>query len=75
MKSPSMGRRPAVVETSPSTEIVSDDTNGEVESSSSLTTAQRLAASTAVATEVLPDPYAKEAKHFTEIRVLNRDVS
>jgi len=24
--------------------------------------------------EFLPDPYAKEAKHFTEIRVLNKDV-
>jgi staphylococcal nuclease domain-containing protein 1 len=70
-----MGRRPAVVETPAPTEIVSDETDGEVESSSSLTTAQRLAASTAVANEVLPDPYAKEAKHFTEIRVLNRDVS
>nr|CAL38976.1 TUDOR protein with multiple SNc domains [Picea abies] len=74
IQSPSMGRRPAVVETPAPTEIVSDETDGEVESSSSLTTAQRLAASTAVANEVLPDPYAKEAKHFTEIRVLNRDV-
>ena len=42
-----------------------------------LTTAQRLAASNTAAanSEVPPDPYAREAKHFTEIRVLNKDVS
>lgn len=74
IQSPSMGRRPAAMETSSSIKIVSDDTNGEVESSSSLTIAQRLASSTTVATEVLPDPYAKEVKHFIEIRFLNRDV-
>ena len=36
------------------------------------TTAQRLAASSSV--EIPPDPYAREAKHFTEIRTLHRDV-
>ena len=42
-----------------------------------LTTAQRLAASNSAAAsaEVAPDPYAREAKHFTEVRVLHRDVS
>lgn len=74
IQSPSMGRRPTAVETPAPTETVSNETNGEAGSSSSLTTAQRLAASTAVATEVMPDPYAREAKHFTETRVLNRDV-
>lgn len=45
--------------------------------SAPLTTAQRLAASNTAAAnaEVPPDPYAREAKHFTEIRVLNKDVS
>jgi staphylococcal nuclease domain-containing protein 1 len=42
-----------------------------------LTTAQKLAASNtaAASTEIPPDSYAREAKHFTEVRVLNRDVS
>ncbi|GBG64549.1 hypothetical protein CBR_g45244 [Chara braunii] len=45
-----------------------------------LTSAQRLsasmaaAASRAVSTEIEPDPFAREAKHFTECHVLNRDV-
>lgn len=37
-------------------------------------TTKILATSIAIATEVLPDPFAKEAKHFTKIRVLNRYV-
>jgi staphylococcal nuclease domain-containing protein 1 len=42
-----------------------------------LTTAQRLAASNSAtaSAEVAPDAYAREAKHFTEVRVLHRDVS
>ena len=36
------------------------------------TTAQRLAASSSV--EIPPEPYAREAKHFTEVRTLHRDV-
>ncbi|GFS39452.1 TUDOR-SN protein 1 [Actinidia rufa] len=39
-----------------------------------LTSAQGLAASAGSTTEVAPDPFGREAKHFTEIRVLNRDV-
>eukprot|EP00262_Sarcandra_glabra_P004367 TRINITY_DN1532_c0_g1_i1.p1 TRINITY_DN1532_c0_g1~~TRINITY_DN1532_c0_g1_i1.p1 ORF type:complete len:989 (-),score=241.67 TRINITY_DN1532_c0_g1_i1:125-3091(-) len=75
IQSPSMGRR-AVVDTIVESEIISDDTNGEVstETRQPLTSAQRLAASTASSTEVSPDPFGREAKHFTEIRVLNRDV-
>uniref|UniRef100_A0A0D6R1R8 Ribonuclease n=1 Tax=Araucaria cunninghamii TaxID=56994 RepID=A0A0D6R1R8_ARACU len=74
IQSPSMGRRAAVPEVLTSSETVSDETNGEVEATPALTTAQRIAASTAPASEVPPDPFAREAKHFTEIRVLNRDV-
>ncbi|KAL0718316.1 hypothetical protein Bca4012_067638 [Brassica carinata] len=40
----------------------------------SLTSAQRLAASAVSSVEVSSDPFAMEAKYFTELRVLNRDV-
>ncbi|XP_008812131.1 ribonuclease TUDOR 1-like [Phoenix dactylifera] len=71
VQAPSMGRR-AVAEL----EITTNDANEEVptESRTTLTSAQRLAASTASSTEVAPDPFGREAKHFTEIRALNRDV-
>ncbi|KAH9328340.1 hypothetical protein KI387_000448 [Taxus chinensis] len=76
IQSPSMGRRAAVPDVTASSDVVSDEANAEVEVTTSLTTAQRIAASasTAAAAEVPPDPYAREAKHFTELRVLNRDV-
>lgn len=69
-----MGRR-AAIETIAETEMTSDEANGEVstEPRPPLTTAQRFAAS--ATTEISPDPFGREAKHFTEIRVLNRDVS
>ena len=53
-----------------------DTTNGDdsVEAPAQQTTAQRLAAS-AVSIEMPPDRFGREAKHFTETRVLNRDVS
>ncbi|KAG9447344.1 hypothetical protein H6P81_013472 [Aristolochia fimbriata] len=74
IQSPSMGRR-AVVEPVPEPELPPEDTNGEAPSESRpLTSAQRLAASTSSSTEVSPDAFGREAKHFTEIRVLNRDV-
>ncbi|KAF5186290.1 Ribonuclease [Thalictrum thalictroides] len=75
IQAPSMGRRGAV-ETVVEPEVTSDELNGEAsaEPRASLTSAQRLAASTASSTEVSPDPFGREAKHFTEIRVLNRDV-
>lgn len=74
-QSPSMGRR-ATVETPVETEITPSEANGDssADPRAPLTSAQRLAASTASITEVAPDPYGREAKHFTEIRVLNRDV-
>ncbi|KAI6675776.1 hypothetical protein NL676_003682 [Syzygium grande] len=55
---------------------VSDELNGvaSTEPRAPLTSAQRLAISAASAADVSPDPFGLEAKHFTEIRVLNRDV-
>ncbi|XP_042498409.1 ribonuclease TUDOR 1 [Macadamia integrifolia] len=75
IQSPSMGRR-AVVETVIDSEVTSDEPNGEAsgEPRLPLTSAQRLVASATSSTEVSPDPFGREAKHFTEIRVLNRDV-
>ncbi|CAL5444321.1 unnamed protein product [Camellia sinensis] len=75
IQSPSMGRR-AALETTVGIEVSSDEPNGEAsaEPNAPLTSAQRLAASSASSSEVSPDPFGREAKHFTEIRVLNRDV-
>lgn len=69
-----MGRR-AAIETVSETETTSNGTNGDgSETRAALTSAQRLAASSAPP-EVAPDPFGMEAKHFTELRTLNRDVS
>ncbi|CAH9104639.1 unnamed protein product [Cuscuta europaea] len=75
IQAPSTGRR-ATAETPIETEITSSEANGDssTEPSGQLTSAQRLAASTASITEGAPDLYGREAKHFTELRVLNRDV-
>ncbi|KAL6996806.1 Translin-1 [Sarracenia purpurea var. burkii] len=75
IQAPSMGRR-AASEVVVATEVHSDELNEEAsgEPHVPLTSAQRLAASTVSSTEVGPDPFGREAKHFTEIRVLNRDV-
>ncbi|XP_010942326.2 ribonuclease TUDOR 1 isoform X1 [Elaeis guineensis] len=75
IQAPSMGRR-IVSDVIHETEATTDDANGEVtnETRPPLTSAQRLAASSASSTEVAPDPFGREAKHFTEIRALNRDV-
>ncbi|KAL6493779.1 Translin-1 [Orobanche gracilis] len=75
VQSPSPGRRiasDAVV----ATEIASPEQNGDstAETRAPQTSAQRLAASSASMFEVPADPYGKEAKHFTEIRVLHRDI-
>ncbi|KAL4191912.1 hypothetical protein AMTRI_Chr06g191360 [Amborella trichopoda] len=75
IQAPSMGRR-AAVETVLESEETTNEANEEVsaDARTSLTSAQRLAASTVASTDVSPDPFAREAKHFTEVRVLNRDV-
>lgn len=75
MQSPSMGRRNTNGSVA---EAVPEETNGDVsgESRGPLTSAQRLAASAAASSvEVSSDPFAAEAKYFTEHRVLSRDVS
>lgn len=71
-----MGRRTTQEPTIP-IEVPSDETNGETngESRGPLTSAQRVSASSTTYNEVSPDAFGREAKHFTEIRVLNRDVS
>ncbi|XP_010491343.1 PREDICTED: staphylococcal nuclease domain-containing protein 1 [Camelina sativa] len=75
VQAPSMGRRTA---NGSVTETVPDEPNGDVsaESRGPLTSAQRLAASAAASSfEVSSaDPFATEAKYFTEHRVLSRDV-
>ena len=76
IQAPSMGRKTTQEPTVP-IEVPSDDTNGETNNSESrgpLTSAQRITASSGF-NEVSPDAYGREAKHFTEIRVLNRDVT
>lgn len=77
-QSPSPGRR-AAPEAVVATEVASNEQNGDsaAEARAPLTSAQRIAAASASASmvEVPADPYGKEAKHFTEIRVLHRDVS
>ncbi|KAK5777268.1 nuclease domain-containing 1 [Gossypium arboreum] len=75
IQSPSMGRR-AAAETVVETYLTSDDQNGDAsaEPRAPLTSAQKLSASAAAAAEVSPDPFGPEAKHFTEVRCLNRDV-
>ncbi|KAI4383006.1 hypothetical protein MLD38_008892 [Melastoma candidum] len=75
VQAPSAGRR-AVTENVPEAEAASEEASGVASSEpqSSLTSAQRLAVSTATSNEVAPDPFGLEAKHFTEMRVLHRDV-
>ncbi|XP_022771297.1 ribonuclease TUDOR 1-like isoform X2 [Durio zibethinus] len=73
IQAPSMGRR-AAVETV--VDLNSDEQNGDAsaEPRAPLTSAQRLTASSAATPEVAPDPFAPEAKYFTEVRCLSRDV-
>ncbi|KAL2342841.1 hypothetical protein Fmac_004126 [Flemingia macrophylla] len=74
IQAPQMGRR-AVPESVIEPEVTVEETNGDVpgEPRAPLTSAQRLAASASVV-ETTADPFAPEAKFFTEMRVLNRDV-
>ena len=76
IQAPSVGRRPITSDIVAEPETTSNKTNGDVSSEprAPLTSAQRILASTALPVEVSADPFALEAKHFTEIRVLHRDV-
>ncbi|KAL2643329.1 hypothetical protein R1flu_010916 [Riccia fluitans] len=83
IQAPSMGRRAPAAESQALPETV---TNGEAAAEQGeaaavatpvpLTSAQKLATANTAANsaEVPPDPFAREAKHFAEVRVLNRDV-
>lgn len=77
IQSPSMGRRALNSDSQNSTSNSEaepiDSSSSSGSSGGALTSAQRLAAS-AAGVEVPPDPYAREAKHFTEVRALHRDV-
>ncbi|KAL0425189.1 UNVERIFIED_CONTAM: Ribonuclease TUDOR 1 [Sesamum radiatum] len=77
VQAPSPGRR-AAPEPVVGSEVSSNEQNGDsaAEARAPLTSAQRIAAANASASmvEVPADPFGKEAKHFTEIRVLHRDV-
>ncbi|XP_076893622.1 ribonuclease TUDOR 2-like [Bidens hawaiensis] len=74
IQAPSMGRK-QTQDSIIASEVPSDEPNGDTngDSRGPLTSAQRIAASSAF-NEVSPDAFGREAKHFTEIRVLNRDV-
>ncbi|CAN1133270.1 Ribonuclease TUDOR 1 [Linum perenne] len=73
VQSPSVGRR-APVEPFKVTETTSNEPNGDTSKTQApLNLAEKLLVPTK-ASEVAPDPFAVDAKHFTELRVLNRDV-
>ncbi|KAK4488915.1 hypothetical protein RD792_004705, partial [Penstemon davidsonii] len=75
VQAPGSGRR-AAPETVIGNDIASNEQNGDSvpEARAPLTSAQRVAAASAAMVDVPADPFGKEAKHFTEIRVLHRDV-
>ncbi|XP_074294378.1 ribonuclease TUDOR 2-like [Silene latifolia] len=74
IQSPSMGRR-AAPENITEPEVSADRPNGEskAEPRVELTSAQKVASGQTMI-EVAPDPFGREAKHFTEMRTLHRDV-
>lgn len=74
---PSMGRRPPLEKVTEA-EVSTDGPNGKsaTEPRAQMTAAQKVAASGAGAPgmETPPDPFGREAKHFTETHTLHRDV-
>ncbi|CAA7035138.1 unnamed protein product [Microthlaspi erraticum] len=74
LQAPSMGRRPTQEPVVEPDVTSAPNGDGSAEPRGPLTSAQRLAASSASSVEVSSDPFAREAKYFTELRVLNRDV-
>ena len=69
-----MGRRPAPDRTIEA-EVSTNQPNGQTatETRAPLTSAAIVAAAAGV--ETAPDPFGREAKHFTETRTLHRDVN
>lgn len=79
IQAPAVARRPAAIAEADTT--MSEETNGDVstaEAVAPLNSAQRLAASTAstasTGQQSSDEPFALDAKYFTEMRVLNREV-
>ncbi|KAJ3678211.1 hypothetical protein LUZ60_002014 [Juncus effusus] len=73
-QSPSAGRRAMMTETAPAASETNGDSSTPADASAPLTSAQRLATSSLQNTDKPPEPFGREAKHYTECRVLNRDV-
>ncbi|KAF5189090.1 Staphylococcal nuclease domain-containing protein [Thalictrum thalictroides] len=76
IQSPSMGRR-APVDVVAEPERTANEPKVEKSAECGLpliSSAQKLVSSIALSGEVEPDPFGREAKHLTEIRILNRDV-
>ncbi|XP_062091486.1 ribonuclease TUDOR 1 [Humulus lupulus] len=73
IQSPSMGRRAAPEPVLEAEVTAETNGNASAEPRGPLTSAQRVAASTPSSNEGA-DPFAAEAKYFTEIRTLNREV-
>ncbi|KAG8081814.1 hypothetical protein GUJ93_ZPchr0014g46995 [Zizania palustris] len=69
VQAPSMGRRASIPTT-----VAQSDVSGSGESLARMTAAQRLVASADIYSEIPPDRFGREAKHFTETLVLNREV-
>ncbi|CAN6270347.1 unnamed protein product [Urochloa humidicola] len=76
VQAPSMGIRTFV--TSAQTKVIKNvDVNGKAsgeDEASPMGTLQKPVASAVTHSEIPPDRYGKEAKHFTETKVLNREV-
>uniref|UniRef100_A0A0E0KQ46 Ribonuclease n=1 Tax=Oryza punctata TaxID=4537 RepID=A0A0E0KQ46_ORYPU len=74
VQAPSMGRR-ATPAPNAQVEVGNRAANDEASATPApMTAAQKLLASADIYSEVPPDRFGQEAKHFTETRVLNREV-
>ncbi|OEL27644.1 hypothetical protein BAE44_0011335 [Dichanthelium oligosanthes] len=78
VQAPSMGRRAFIPSIVAQTEVAKDvNVNGEGSGEAQTppkVTAQKLVTSAVTCSEIPPDRYGKEAKHFTETRILSREV-
>ncbi|RCV33035.1 hypothetical protein SETIT_7G050500v2 [Setaria italica] len=78
VQAPSMGRRTSIPSAVAQTEVTNNvDVNGKASEEAQaplLGTLQKAVASAVTYSEIPPDRFGKEAKHFTETKVLNREV-
>uniref|UniRef100_A0A0D9W4H2 Ribonuclease n=1 Tax=Leersia perrieri TaxID=77586 RepID=A0A0D9W4H2_9ORYZ len=70
IRAPSMGRR--TIPNAKAEVVGNGEANGEASATPTPTAAQKLVASANIYSDIPPDKFGEEAKHFTEIRVLNR---